>query len=241
VRSLADTAAAGWPLLASAALVVVGERLRAGRRRGALNRALHELRRPLQVLALTIPPRPAGSGPAPVDLAIAALAELDRAINGGTGGSGLEALAPRPLVAAAAKRWRSRAAMAGGTIELRWLAGPARLLADPVRLSQALDNLIVNALEHGGPHITVEAGVHSGRLRIAVRDNGRRERPADRAGTPGEVIAYLLGRRRRGHGLGVVRDVAAQHRGRFALHRSDSGSLAVIELPLAQGEGSIAA
>jgi hypothetical protein len=48
VRSLADTAAAGWPLLASAALVLAGDRFRALRQRQALNRLLHELRRPLR-------------------------------------------------------------------------------------------------------------------------------------------------------------------------------------------------
>jgi signal transduction histidine kinase len=241
VRSLADTAAAGWPLLASAALVLAGERFWAGRRRSALNRALHELRRPLQALALMTPSSPAGAGPAPLDLAIAALAELDRAINGVARGSRLQAVSPRPLITAAAKRWRSRAAMAGGTIQLRWLAGPARLLADPMGVSQAVDNLIVNALEHGGPHVIVEAGVRSGRLRIAVIDDGRGARPAERMGAPGEVLAYLLGRRRRGHGLEVVREIAARHGGRFALQRSDSGSVAVLELPLAQDEGSIAA
>jgi signal transduction histidine kinase len=240
VRSLADTAAAGWPLLASAALAFAGDRLRAGRRRTALNRALHELRRPLQALALTAP-RGVGPAPAPLELAMAALADLDRHINGGSRGPMLRALAPKPLIAAAAERWRSRAAMTGAGIELRWHAGPALLLADPERLSQALDNLIVNALDHGGPRILVEAGIRAGRLRIAVLDDGRRGRPAERMGAPAEVIARLLGRQRRGHGLEVVRRVAAEHGGRFALHRSEAGSVAVLELPLARGEGSLAA
>jgi signal transduction histidine kinase len=174
-------------------------------------------------------------------LAIAALADLDRAINGGAAETRLQALLPGPLVEAAAKRWRSRAAMAGGRIELSWGADRAPLLGDPVQLSQALDNLIVNALEHGGPRIRIEAEVRSGRLRIAVLDDGRRARAAQRVGTPGEVIARLLGRGRRGHGLGLVREVAAQHGGRFALHRSDAGSAAVLELPLARDQGSIAA
>jgi signal transduction histidine kinase len=241
VRSLADTAAAGWPLLASAALVLAGDRFRALRQRQALNRLLHELRRPLQALALTTPAGPAGAGPPALQLAIAALADLDRAINGGAADSKRQVLAPAPLVEAAAKRWCSRAAMAGGTIELRWGADGAQLVADPVRLSQALDNLIVNALEHGGPRIRIEAAVRSGRLRIAVLDDGREARPPQRAGAPGEVIARLLRRGRRGHGLVVVREVAAQHGGRFALHRSDAGSVAVLELPLARDKGSLAA
>jgi signal transduction histidine kinase len=241
VRSLADTAAAGWPLLAGALVALAGDRVRTGRRRTALNRALHELRRPLQALALTSPPWTVGANPAPLDLAIAALADLDREINGGGRVQRLQALAPRPLIAAATERWRARAAMIGGAIELRWRAGPGLLLADPARLSQALDNLIVNALDHGGPRITVETGIHSGRLRIAVIDNGRQGRPAGRSGAPAEVIAQLLGGRHRGHGLDVVRQVAVQHGGRFALHRSESGSVAMLELPLAPDADSLAA
>jgi hypothetical protein len=39
----------------------------------------------------------------------------------------------------------------------------------------------------------------------------------------------------------VVRSVAAAHRGRFALQRSERGSMAVLELPLAAGEDALAA
>jgi signal transduction histidine kinase len=237
MRSLADTAAAGWPLLATAALAFAGERLRVGRRRSALNRGLHELRRPLQALALTAPR--ASAGPGPIELAIAALADLDREINGGEAPPRLGEFAPRPLVAAAAQRWKARAAMIGGTIEFRWHAGPVLLLADPTRLAQALDNLIVNALEHGGPHITVSGSVGSGRLRIAIVDDGSDARRPHGEG-PGAVLARLLGRRRTGHGLEVVREVAASHGGRFALQRGATGSVAMLELPLL-AEGSLAA
>jgi signal transduction histidine kinase len=230
-------------LLATAAIALAGERLRAGRRRCALNRALHELRRPLQALMLTMPPRATGAlaGPAPLDLAIAALCQLEREINGGGGRGSREPIAVKPLIAAAVERWRSRAALAGGAIELRWRAGGIHMLADPLRLSQAVDNLIVNALEHGGPRVTVDAGVGNGRLRLAVLDDGRGARPPSRRGAPAEVIARLVGRRRRGHGLDVVRQVAAAHGGRFALQRSDRGSVAMLELPLAAGTASLAA
>ena len=50
------------------------------------------------------------------------------------------------------------------------------------------------------------------------------------------MIARLSGRRRHGHGLPVVRRVAAAHGGRFVLRRSEQGSLAVLELPLAADE-----
>jgi signal transduction histidine kinase len=237
---MAGSAFAGWPLAGALALMLVGGRLRAGRRREALNRALHELRRPLQLLAFT-PGAPLAAGPsAPLELAIAALAQLDREINGG-GAEPPRLVSPHELVGGAVGRWRARAKICGGSIALRWRAGGAPVLADPVRLSQALDNLIINALEHGGPNVVVEARATADRLRISVADDGYAARPAERVGAPAEVIGRLTGRRRHGHGLKVVRSVAAAHRGRFALQRSEGGSVAVLELPLAGAGGAIAA
>jgi hypothetical protein len=75
---------AGWPLVASMAATVAAQGLRAGKRRTALNEALHELRRPLQAVALSSGPQLAGShgGEDPMELAAAALERLDREING---------------------------------------------------------------------------------------------------------------------------------------------------------------
>src|SRR3954462_11159659 len=77
---------APWMLAASTALVLAAQSLRAGRRRSALNEALHELRRPLQAVALAAGPRGEGSvgGGEPIELAAAALERLDREINGGS-------------------------------------------------------------------------------------------------------------------------------------------------------------
>ena len=55
---------AGWPLAATMAAVATAQGLRAGRRRGALNEALHELRRPLQAIALAGGGGSVGSPPA---------------------------------------------------------------------------------------------------------------------------------------------------------------------------------
>jgi signal transduction histidine kinase len=235
----AETVVTGWPMVCAMAMVMVGERLRAGRRREALNRALHELRRPLQMLALSSR-TPLRTSSGPLELAIAALAELDREINGGAREAG-RLVWSRELVGAAVGRWRARATLGEGSIALRWRAGSAPVIADPARLSQALDNLIINALQHGGPNVVVEARTAGNRLRISVADNGRAARPASRIGAPAEVIGRLTGRRRHGHGLEVVRSVAAAHRGRFALQRSERGSMAVLELPLAAAEDVLAA
>jgi signal transduction histidine kinase len=234
---MTELASIGWPLAASMALVVTAQGWRAGRRRSALNEAMHELRRPLQAMALATS-GPGGAAPPVVEgsvqLAAAALERLDREINGGGQGAGIRAAVRlQPLAQAAVGRWRARATLAGGSLELRWRAGMAVVLGEHAGLAQALDNLIVNAIEHGGPSIVVEAKRRGDRLRVSVADSGRASRPESRRDNPADVIARLTGRRRHGHGLSVVRRIVASHGGRFVLRRSAEGSLAVLELPLA--------
>jgi signal transduction histidine kinase len=230
---------AAWPLAASFAAAAAARGLRVGRRRTALNEALHELRRPLQALALASPPTAAREPSAfewSLQMAAAALERLDREING-------EAVAVPPapvrfeaLLAAAARRWQGRAALAGGSLDHRWRAGAATVDGDRCGLAQALDNLIVNAIEHGGPEIVVEASVCCGRLRVSVADSGRASRPPSRRG-PAELIDRLRGRGRHGHGLRVVRRTAAAHGGDFNLRCSGRGTEAVLELPFSSGAG----
>jgi signal transduction histidine kinase len=239
-------AAAGWPLALTAAAILARERVRAGRRRGALNRALHELRRPLQALALVGPPGESnghprnGNGvPGRLELALAALEELDYTINGGPSPLRLRPVVCRLWVEGSLGRWRVAAGNAGSPVELRWRAGSATVLADPRRLAQALDNLIVNAIEHGGPPVRVEGAVSGGWLRIAVLDGGRSASgaSADRPAPPtrlGALVRRLRTRGRRGHGLDVVARVAAEHGGRFLVRHDGRGTAATLELPLAR-------
>ncbi|HXF30803.1 MAG TPA: ATP-binding protein [Solirubrobacterales bacterium] len=234
-----------WPALGGAGLTL-GAAVRDGRRRAVLNERLHELRRPLQALALMTPVTgPAGDRDGALEMAAAALARLDREINGEAEVEARSTVAVRPLLEAARRRWRGQAALRGATIELRWDAGEAAVDGDRGDLAAALDNLVSNALEHGGPRIELTADLVGGRLCLAVVDSGNgagrraREREAVLRGrgvgrrrgsrTP---FGRLSGRSRHGHGLRLVRRTAQRHGGAFALHQGDHGSSAVLELPL---------
>jgi signal transduction histidine kinase len=227
--------AAAWPLGASLAAAMAARGLWAGRRRSALNEALHELRRPLQALALAGPGDRPGAGAQAewsLQMAATALERLEREINGEATATARAPLFVRPLLEACAGRWTSSAALSGGSLELRWLAGEAMVEGDRCELAQALDNLIVNAIEHGGPEIAVEARLRLGRLLVCVIDSGREPGPASRRGGPAGLRSRLSGRQRHGHGLRAVRRTAAAHGGGFRLDRSERGARAVLELPL---------
>ena len=207
--------------------------------RRELNRALHELRRPLQALALiedrdgapaATPPGAARRGL--LELARSAAAELDRVVNGDAAAPGVPSrVSFRELVLASLERWRAAAADAGG-IRAFWDAGPAPVEADPISLSQALDNLLANALEHGGPPVVVTGARIAGRVRVTIA-NGRAGGAARWLAANGNG-AVAAGDRRHGHGLEIVSRVAAEHEGRFALCRTGSGCVAALELPLAE-------
>jgi signal transduction histidine kinase len=259
IAALAPARVAVWPALGGAG-VTLARAVRDGRRRTALNERLHELRRPLQALALMAPAGGAGravGGEGPVEMATAALARLEREINGEVVTDPRALVALRPLLEAARRRWRVQAALAGTTMSVRWDAEEAAVDGDRIELAAALDNLIANALEHGGPRIELAADLIGGRICLAVVDSGkgatRRARDRDAAlrarqasgpdaarrgrGTlrgrePRGPLARLSGRARRGHGLRLVRRAAARHEGTFVLHRGESGTSAVLELPV---------
>ena len=216
-----EMAAAGWPLGLTLAAVVATDRFRTARRRTVLNRALHELRRPLQAMVLSSGPG-RGPGSHSVRVALAALGDLDREINGGRRSFAPRPVACRAVVQPAVERWRGIAASSRRSLTLRWRAGPAVVLADPDRIAQALDNLIDNALRHGGLRVSVEASLHANAVRISVVDTGGTGGGASRGSDP-----------RRGHGLRVVSAVATEHGGRFWLRRSAAGTVAMLELPIA--------
>jgi two-component system OmpR family sensor kinase len=226
-----DSIAAGLvlacPAVLTCATVVVAERARLRRRREPLNRALHELRRPLQALVLQASAGPAaGQGRDHLAQALDALADIDREVNGCEPPPPRAVADARALASDAVRRWRGPAALEGRSLDLSWRANGTRLLCDEGAIARALDNLIANALEHGSGPIRVEGSERAGKLRLTVADGtaagGRAPSPAARR--PGG---------RRGHGLRIVAEVAAAHGGRFAACSHAAGASAVLELPVA--------
>src|SRR5436190_21216316 len=139
VTGLAEVAVAGWPLGLTIAAVAAGDRVREARRRASLNRALHELRRPVQSLVLASSADP-GPGPHAIRVTLAALDDLDRRINGERPRPAPRPVSARALVEPAVERWRGIAVASRRSLTLNWRAGSAAVLADPGRIAQSLDN-----------------------------------------------------------------------------------------------------
>lgn len=229
--------AAGLPLAASFALAGGISSLREGRRRAVLNEALHELRRPLQALILAAPAEDPLLDRS-LRIATAAVERLDREINGERKPIAGGTVAVRPLAKAAVRRWRPRAELEGRSLRMRWNCGSAEVCGDGFDLAQALDNLIINGIEHGAGDVLLEASCGRSRLRLAVRDRGRPDSldPGFRLLSPRRLWRRATGRDRRGHGLRVVRRTAAALDGSFRLQRDAEGTAAILELPLCDEE-----
>lgn len=222
--------AAGLPLAASFALAGGMTTLRTGRRRIALNEAMHELRRPLQTLSLTLPTDSADQQvvESSLLLAAAALDRLDREINGDPSGTELVCVPVRSLLEEAVQRWGPQAARAGGGVRLRWLGEEQWVEGDRICLRQAVDNLISNAIDHGDGKVTIEGRRDGAWLLISVRDSGARMLEARRS----RRRPWRDSRSRHGHGLRVVTRVAADHGGSFELRWAGRGAEARLRLPL---------
>jgi signal transduction histidine kinase len=102
-------------------------------------------------------------------------------------------------------------------------------MVDPRRVAQALDNLIANAIEHGGLRVLVEATIAARGVRISV-SNAALPAPARAGSDP-----------RRGHGLRLVASIAAASGGRFLVQHRAGAWVAVLELPLAPRPADLAA
>jgi signal transduction histidine kinase len=185
-------------------------------------RASHEVRGPLTVALLALEGMVA-RGEVGEDAGRALQLQLDRArlgvddlaaaASGAAAPDRLEVVPVATVLAQTRLAWR----------EIVVQPGPADVcvLVDPVRLAQALGNLIANAIEHGAPPVVVRARTVSGRVRFEVTDGGSGLR------SPLPTLTRRS-RGRRGHGLAIASDIAERLGGRLT---TAPGATLVIELP----------
>lgn len=113
------------------------------------------------------------------------------------------------------------------------------LTGDPLRLEQALGNIVDNALRHSAGVVTIDARAVEGHVELHVRDAGR--------GFPGDLLPHAFERFSRadpsrprggaGLGLAIVETIAGAHGGHArAANLAGGGADVWIELPGA-GDG----
>lgn len=106
--------------------------------------------------------------------------------------------------------------------------GPVVATADPVRLQQAIGNLIDNALRHGQGDVTIDLLPRGADYTIRVSDQGP---GIDRSLAAAAFDRFVRGTTQApgsGLGLAIVEAIAAAHTGRAHV---DEGGAVVIELP----------
>ncbi len=124
-------------------------------------------------------------------------------------------------------------AVAGVDVEARVDSEPALIACDPVRLRQALDNLIRNAVIHGGARpvvVGVVRGDEGVSLSVADAGPGIAPEDLDRIFAPG----VRLNEHRPGSGLGlsITRAIVEAHGGTLGVESSSAGSTFTITLPV---------
>jgi signal transduction histidine kinase len=143
------------------------------------------------------------------------------------------------LVLRSARAWSFLASTYPGSLEVDWRAGPVRVLGHAGRLQQALDNLIANALEHGGSCVVIEGERRDDVVRILISDGG-----SGLPRIPGGALAEATvptpvartTRSARGHGLSIAGEVIREHNGRLALGMGRNGPGVLVELPTVRGD-----
>ncbi len=144
-----------------------------------------------------------------------------------------EDVAAGDLLGDAATRFASRASELGR--ELRVEPTELHVDADPLRVGQALVNLVDNALTHGGGAVELSARRQDGFVEIHVRDAGDGFPPAFRSRAFDRFSRADEARSRGGSGLGlsIVELVARAHGGSAGVgERAEGGADVWLSLPV---------
>jgi len=115
------------------------------------------------------------------------------------------------------ERFAVRAAQEEKTLVTEELSGPLTILCDPMWPSEALVNLVKNALEHtrAGDTITLQSSLRGGEICLQVRDTGSGIHPEDIYHIFKRFYRSRFSQDKNGIGLGLalVRSVAEHHGG----------------------------
>lgn len=218
------------------------------RERTFVSDASHELRTPLAILKTELElALQAGRSPAElVDAIRSAAEETDRLAqlaedllviarsDRGRLPIRLASVNAERLLSGVGERFARRAELEGRAVEVA--AGPEiELTADPLRMQQALGNMVDNALRHGAGTVRLSALEHDGTAELRVSDTG--------GGFPEPFLAQAFerftradeARARGGSGLGlaIVQAIARAHGGSARATNHERGADVWIELPTA--------
>lgn len=233
-----DTSILPWALAATCLALAVLGAFELRRRREMVARACHELRGPLTAVRLSLATMERRREAPPERLATlehelrrAGLA-LDDFAAARSGKRIVDREAPVEVAELLEEQYHSWEGVAGAfdsVVLLGELLPGAVVVADRLRLAQAISNLIANALEHAPGCIELNARAVGPRtVRIEVIDEG--------GGLPMPLEALTrrarAGRGRRGRGLAIASEIARRHRGRLVASPAPQGSRIAIELPL---------
>ncbi|MBP9173945.1 MAG: HAMP domain-containing histidine kinase, partial [Rhizobiales bacterium] len=155
----------------------------------------------------------------------------------------LQAIDAREIVEGVAELYEPIAEEDGGTLHVKAAAG-LNVLADRQLLSQALSNLVDNALKYGvtgenpKPHIEIEGKLEEGNVVILVADKGAGIAAEDRTRVLDRFVRLDESRSKPGNGLGLslVAGVMKLHGGTLLLEDNTPGLRAKLVLPLHQSQ-----
>jgi signal transduction histidine kinase len=238
-----DTSILSWALSGGGFALAAAGAVELRRRREMVARACHELRGPLTAVRLSLatmerrreaPPERLATLDHELRRAGLALDDFAAARSGKRIVDREEPVELAELLEEQYHSWEAVAAAFDSVVLLGELLPGAIVVADRLRLAQAISNLIANALEHAPGCIELNArvvGAH--RVRVEVIDEG--------GGLPAGLDELTRrargGRGRRGRGLAIAAEIARRHRGRLVALPAPQGSRIGIELPLVRRGG----